>query len=254
MPNDLSSVIPLIISIISLFISLCSTFYYTRHSNRLAAQTQLADLIDKIFILSAERQSLILKAGKPTQEIANIQLQMKHLLFEIDQMANMQTLSQPQNRLLADTFEDLLFFAYAQKYWNKVFEKPFAMPELAAEHYRRYGQFLYRIGDYTKGISAFEKSLSLPNDTENKLYINFQTYTDWASLEYKREMEDYTFNIKKGRNVPFPEFEQVHSILNRAQPLLESFNSYGFYENALREYKGVIRLIETAREINSLIK
>lgn len=179
---------------------------------------------------------------------------MKHLLFEIDQMANMQTLSQPQNRLLADTFEDLLFFAYAQKYWNKVFEKPFAMPELAAEHYRRYGQFLYRIGDYTKGISAFEKSLSLPNDTENKLYINFQTYTDWASLEYKREMEDYTFNIKKGRNVPFPEFEQVHSILNQAQPLLESFNSYGFYENALREYKGVIRLIETAREINSLIK
>ena len=67
-------------------------------------------------------------------------------------------------------------------------------------------------------------------------------------------MEDYTFNIKKGRNVPFPEFEQVHSILNQAQPLLESFNSYGFYENALREYKGVIRLIETAREINSLIK
>lgn len=234
-----------------MLVSLVSTFYYTKQSNQLAAKTQLIELVDKVFTLSAERQSLMLKGDKlPYQEIANIQLQMKHLLFEIDLLANIQKFSQSQNRLIADAFEDLLFFDYAQKYWNKVFEDPFAMPEMEAEYNRRYGQFLYKIGDFTHGELAFKKSLLLSNDSDSRIYINFQTYTNWASLEYEREIADYALSTNKGENVSFPKFKQVYALLGQTKPLLNLFKSYGFYENAIRQYNEVFSQIETEKKAN----
>lgn len=118
----------------------------------MSSRKRLTDLIDKVYDLSYERRCLLLgkEDGKYTK-IAEMQLRMKHLLFEIEGIALSESLLQPQNRLLAESFEDLLYFDYAQKYWSKVFERCFATPELKAEYQRRYGQFLYTIGDYTKG-------------------------------------------------------------------------------------------------------
>lgn len=50
-------------------------------------------------------------------------------------------------------------------YWDRVFEVSFVTPELEAEYQRRYGQFLYTIGGFVKGQTAFEKSLALPNNS-----------------------------------------------------------------------------------------
>ena len=50
--------VTLLISVLSLFVSICSTFYYTRKSNRLSAQTRVTDLIDKIYVLGIEKDNL----------------------------------------------------------------------------------------------------------------------------------------------------------------------------------------------------
>ena len=146
MGKDFNAILSLTISIVSLFISMCSTFYYTRKENQLSSQSRLVEMIDKIYELSLQRNSLQCKKSTDLnlQELAEVQLQMKHLLFEIDESVNPNELSQSQNRLLADSFEELLYYDYAQKYWNLVFEDIFAVPELKAEYYRRYAEFLYK--------------------------------------------------------------------------------------------------------------
>ena len=244
--------IPLVVSVLSLFISIYSTFYYTRRSVRLSAKTRLAELIDKVYTLSQERQTLLSeKKEGDTEKMAEIQLQMKHLLFEIDEMSRFQKLSQAQNRLLAETFGKTLYEDYARKYWSRVFEDEFSVPELEAEYYRRYAQYLYEKGDFKYGEIAFEKSLSvLDNDSDSRRYINSQTYTDWATLEFVRERGNYLLNKSRGTEVPLPTFEKVHAILARVRPLLECFENYTLYWNAVANYNRVVELIEHFKQKN----
>lgn len=239
-----TSMASIVISVISLLVSMCSTFYYTRKSNQLSVRARITDLIDKIYNLAYDRICLQLnKEQGYTSKLAEKQLRMKHLLFEIDDLAQNEPLSQSQNRLLAESFDDLLYFDYAQKYWDKVFEKSFVTPELEAEYYRRYGQFLYTTGDYAKAYTIFEKSLTLSNDSENRKIINFQTYTDWAELEFKREVHNYYLSKGNLKDICLPKFENVYTILQKANSLLEQFKSYSFYNNAVEDYDHIIMLI-----------
>lgn len=115
------TILPIIISIVSLLAAICNTFYYTRISNRLSVRTRLTDLMDKVYDLSYERVCLLSnkEEGKYTK-IAEKQLRMKHLLFEIDEIAQTEPLSQPQNRLLAESFESLLYFAGSKTFAKSV--------------------------------------------------------------------------------------------------------------------------------------
>ena len=237
--------IPLVVSVLSLFISIYSTFYYTHRSVRLSAKTRLAELIDKVYTLSREKRTLMSEKKEGyTMKMAGTQLQMKHLLFEIDEMARSQKLSQAQNRLLAETFGDMLYEDYARKYWNRVFEDEFPVPELEAEYHRRYGQYLYEKGDFEYGEIAFEKALSvLPNDSDNKRYINSQTYADWATLEFVRESDTCLLNKSRGMETS-PTFERVHAILARVRPLLDSFENHTLYWNAVENCNRVVELVE----------
>lgn len=241
--------LPIIISIVSLLVAICNTFYYTRISNRLSVRTRLTDLMDKVYDISYERVCLLSnkEEGKYTK-IAEKQLRMKHLLFEIDEIAQTEPLSQPQNRLLAESFESLLYYDYAQKYWDRVFEVSFVTPELEAEYQRRYGQFLYAIGDFSKGQAAFEKSLALPNDSENRKYINLQTYTDWAEVEFKREEKKYYLDKYNKKDTPFPALERTYTILQKASLLLKQFKDYSFYSSAIDYYNHVISSITAFKE------
>ena len=207
---------------------------------------RMAGLIDRVYALSRERGALLSEKKEGYAiKLSETQLQMKRLLLEIDEMACFQKLSQAQNRLLAETFGDLLYEEYARKYWGRVFEDEFPLPELEAEYYRRYAQYLYDHGHREEGETAFEKSLSvLPNDSDNKRYINSQTCTDWAALEFVRERNAYLLNKSRGVELPLPTFEKVHAILARVKPLLDCFENYTLYWNADANYKKVVELIE----------
>ena len=231
--------IPLVVSVLSLCISVISTFYYTRQSNNLSYQTRIANLVDKMYELSAKREELM-KRTDSLSAIAEVQLQMKHLLFEIDNLAEYTPLSQPQKRLLADSFEYLLYFDYADKYWTDIFKETFPTPEVEAEYYRRYGQFLYFKGDFEKGKTAMLRSLKLPNNNDSRRYINFHTYIDWANLEYKRRAEEYALGKSTNRNLPVPKFDKVDDILKQAYPLLQSINNYTLYVNAVNKYNETV--------------
>ena len=105
---------------------------------------RMAELIDKVHTLFQERQALLSEKKEGyTMKVAETQLQMKRLLLEIDEMACYQKLSQAQNRLLAEISGEMLYEDYARKYWGRVFEDEFPFPELEAEYYRRYAQYLY---------------------------------------------------------------------------------------------------------------
>ena len=207
---------------------------------------RMAELIDKVHTLFQERQALLSEKKEGyTMKVAETQLQMKRLLLEIDEMACFQKLSQAQNRLLAEISGEMLYEDYARKYWGRVFEDEFPFPELEAEYYRRYAQYLYDNGHWEEGETAFEKSLSvLANDSDNKRYINSRTYTEWATLEFVRERGNYLLNKSRGTEVPLPTFEKVHAILARVKPLLECFENYTLYWNAVENYKKVLELIE----------
>ena len=210
---------------------------------------RMAELIDKVHTLFQERQALLSEKKEGyTMKVAETQLQMKRLLLEIDEMACFQKLSQAQNRLLAEISGEMLYEDYARKYWGRVFEDEFPFPELEAEYYRRYAQYLYDNGHWEEGETAFEKSLSvLANDSDNKRYINSQTYTDWATLEFVRERGNYLLNKSRGTEVPLPTFEKVHAILARVKPLWERFENYTLYWNAVENYKKVVELMERFR-------
>lgn len=241
--------LPIIISIVSLLVAICNTFYYTRISNRLSVRTRLTDLMDKVYDISYERVCLLSnkEEGKYTK-IAEKQLRMKHLLFEIDEIAQTEPLSQPQNRLLAESFESLLYYDYAQKYWDRVFEVSFVTPELEAEYQRRYGQFLYVAGDLPQARVAFENSLVLPNDAENRKYINFQTYTCWAESEFRQEKNLYYMDKSNRKGICFPKFESTYAILQEAKHLLNQFKDYSFYNNAVGNYNYIVKLIAEFKE------
>ena len=210
---------------------------------------RMAELIDKVHTLFQERQALLSEKKEGyTMKVAETQLQMKRLLLEIDEMACFQKLSQAQNRLLAEISGEMLYEDYARKYWGRVFEDEFPFPELEAEYYRRYAQYLYDNGHWEEGETAFEKALSvLANDSDNKRYINSQTYTDWATLEFVRERGNYLLNKSRGTEVPLPTFEKVHAILARVKPLWECFENYTLYWNAVENYKKVVELMERFR-------
>lgn len=235
--------IPLLISIVSLFVSICSTFYYTRMSNQLSAQARLTELIDKIYVLDIEKNSLKKEKDADFNKISNVQLQMKHLLFEIDKMTSSQNLSQPQNRLLADTFADFLYYEYAQKYWDRVFDEDFTVPELEAEYYRRYAEFLYSKRDFEGGEVAFRKSLSLANNTDNRRYINHQTLTDWAGLEYRRESYNFYLNKARGKAVLLPRFEKAYALLQESKQINDFIEEYVLYYNAVNDYNRIMNEI-----------
>ena len=249
MYNILQPILAIVLSVVSLFVSLGSALYLARRRNRLPGQARLAVLLDRLCELTAKCRGGGEGGLKPEAE--HTPLKMEHRLFDIDQMTDAQPLTQPQNRLVADAFERLLFFDYAQKYWDKVFGEPFDNSEIEAEYYRNYAHFLYRRGDFAGGEAAINKALALPCDSDNKLFSKFLTYTDWALMEYKREVDAYNLDVRRGLDAPFPKLELAYGILGRAKPLLESFGNYGFYENSVKLYNDALRKIEIVRDADA---
>lgn len=250
--NKTVTIMSLIISVLSLFIAIVSTFYYTRQSNILSSKSRLTNLTDRVYDLVKERNLLIQKTEKEYLPLlSDVQLQTKHLLFEIDQSSHTESLTQAQNRLLAETFETLLYYNYAQKYWDKVFKTSFTIPEIKAEYYRRYGQFLYTKHEYEKGEEAFRKSLLLQNDSDEKRYINLQTYTDWSQMEFIRESHGYHLNRSKNVEQPFPKFTKAYNILKEAEVLLDQFQDYSLYRAAAQSFNRALELITNFKSQNT---
>lgn len=238
--------IAIIISCLSLFISIISTFYYTRKNNQLSTKSNLTNMVNQVYILVKERHQLLIKGireSEAVEQISDIQLQIKNLLFEIDQFSGVEKLTQTQSRLLADTFEDFLYYDYAHKYWNKVLFSPFSSIEMEAEYYRRYAQFLYAIQDYQNGDIAFKKSLSLPNDNDGRRYINIQTYTDWATYKFKNKAELFYLQKEKERETDIPQFSDIYELLHEAYALIQEVNDYNLYRQGCHNYNAVIQHI-----------
>lgn len=174
----------LFIAIISLIISLISTFYYSRKEKYITVKNNISNYIDQIYDLQRKLEIEKDKKNIDVKEITSIQLQLKHLLHVVIELEGESNLNQPQCRLLAECFDHMLYYDLAEKYWLKVFEYPFLIPELEAEYYRSYAMFLYKIQKKDVGEDVFKKSLScLMNTTDAHRYINIFTLSIWIKEE-----------------------------------------------------------------------
>lgn len=174
--------VAIIISILSMLGTLVGVFYY-RINNIYTAKSNTIIIINQIYDLLLRRYK-ITKENKAIDYsiISYIQLQIKSLLFELDQKA-FRNLTQPQNRLIAECFEEFLYYKYAEKYWKQIFKTKFHNEYIESEYYRRYAQFLYKIGKEEQGKIEFARALELSNTDDGKRYINIQTYINWIQCE-----------------------------------------------------------------------
>lgn len=88
----------------------------------------------------------------------------------------------------------------------------------------------------------------IPNDSENRKYINLQTYIDWADVEFKREEKKYYLDKCNKKDTPFPALERTFTILQKASLQLKLFKDYSFYSSAIDYYNHVISSITAFKE------
>lgn len=171
-----------VISFVSLLVSLINILGIALAGLYLTMRTRITTIFDKILSLNRELNELKHQKVVNLNDIAELQLRIKHLMMEIFEMRKWRfpKLSQSQNRLMADCCEYFLYFEESEKFWKKCFQKDFPLIEMKSEYHRRYAQYLYHTKNYTKGDEEYNKALELPNDTDGRRYINIETYIAWT--------------------------------------------------------------------------
>ena len=171
--------------------------------------------------------------------ISYLQLQTKSLLFELDQKS-FRCLTQPQNRLIAECFEEFLYYEFAEKYWKEVFKIKFQNEYIESEYHRRYAQFLYNIGNEDCGKFEFNCSLKLPNSDDGRRYINIQTYISWI----KCEMMKHIHSIKASKKEQLSsQLDLVQDLLAKANLIMDDISDMVLHKNALKDINGIEREI-----------
>lgn len=181
-----------------LFVTLVITVIFTIYNLKLSDKNRIFENITNLFRLKDERDRLLykLKSGQLNDAsnnedinlLSNIQLQMKHILFDIEGRLS-SNMNASQYRLLADCCEELLYVGKAMKYWEKTFNCKFPDASIKCEYHRHYGEFLYRRGLITEGDLSYQKALSYEGEVDSRLlsrldelrYIHFQTCESWVS-------------------------------------------------------------------------
>lgn len=153
------------------YISRLFDLYYERTTamqdlNRLSA-AQSNDITNKINGINATYN-----------RISNIQLQMKHILLEIESIKHYK-LNPAQNRLIADSYSELLFPTLANRYWQNAIKGNDLCPALKSEYLRYYGAFLYSINDVSNAALNFEKSVSLKETCDGDKFIICKSFDCW---------------------------------------------------------------------------
>lgn len=171
-----------------LIVTIVNVFLFTALGLYITTRFQLTSLFNELHTLFRKLQPLKNEVSQRKDnlrdnEIANLQLQMKHIVWEIHRLEGHMFcwLSFSQNRMIADCCEWFLYYDEAKKYWGRCFKSKFPSQETEAEYHCRYAQFLYGICDYANGDIEFTKALELPNDTDGRKYINAETYRKWAA-------------------------------------------------------------------------
>lgn len=184
------------IQTVILIITLVASVAFTVVNIRISDRNRIYDYTSQLFLLYQERVSAIPQTqniGPRSRyrdemahskelgflnQIANIQLQMKHILQEIESSGH-HRLSPAQYRLMADCCDILLYTDEANKYWIKALSGNHLSPALKSEYCRYYGVFLYSINDISNGKIQFEKAVSLPESNDGDRYINCKSYQCW---------------------------------------------------------------------------
>lgn len=170
------------IQTVILLVTLIASVSFTIVNIQTATKNRVCDYMARLFDLLQERASAMIilqnlngsDTGKESNaiisKISNIQLQMKHILLEIESIGHCK-LTSAQNRLMADCYDTLLYTAMANEYWNKAINGKHLCPALKSEYHRYYGAFLYRINDVSNAALQFNKSVSITDESDGDKYV-----------------------------------------------------------------------------------
>ena len=172
----------IIIPFVSLLVSLVNIFGIALVGLYLTMRSRTTAIFDKIISLKRELNTLRNQKDPNFNDIAELQLRIKHLMVEVFEMRKWRfpKLSQSQNRLMADCCESFLYFKECDQFWKECFSREFPLLEMESEYRRRYAQYLYHTRNNKKGDIEYKKALELPNDTDGRRYINIETYISWG--------------------------------------------------------------------------
>lgn len=190
--------VPIVDTIVTAIVAIVIAFfgYYYKEKHR------VTELVNTMYSLLREREAMfndIVKIPNNLNNIAYLQLQVKHLLMEIKGIKIVR-LKVPQLRLFAEACEAFLYYDDAKQYWEKCMALKLSMPEVESEYHRRYAQFLYeRLLDKVNGDNEYKKAIMLPNNNAGRRYINYSTYVSWINdiLTYESYSKDLTSSNTK---------------------------------------------------------
>lgn len=178
------------IQTVILLVTLIASVSFTIVNIRIATKNRVCDYMARLFDLFQERAAAMTELQNPSMsdngkdssailsKISNIQLQMKHILLEIESIGRYK-LTSAQNRLMADCYDKLLYTSMADKYWNKAINGKHLCPALKSEYHRHYGAFLYSINDVSNASLQFNKSVSITDESDGDKYVISTSYECW---------------------------------------------------------------------------
>lgn len=202
--------IELILTLIGVLISFINVFGIALVGLYLTSKARKTKVIDKIFTLYRELRKLKSEERPDLNDLADLQLQIKHLMLEImnAQKWSFVKLTQSQNRIMADCCEEFLYYNKANDYWIKCFAKTFQLIEIESEYHRRYAQFLYSIDEFAKGDAEYNKALELPNDNDGRIYINIESYCSWIQC-----IMDKAYELKP--SLSKEKYKEINSLIKK---------------------------------------
>lgn len=208
----------------------------------LTEKSRLTKITDDLFSIWQEWNALhYKKTNMFPNEKADIQLKMKHLLYEAIHIRIVR-MSKPQLRLIADSCEELLYYNEANNYWKKCFKKKFDLPEIEAEYRRRYAQFLYQILDYKEGNAQFINALSLKGKNDGQKYINICTYQAWINCIFRSEN-----NRSFDKNIVDKNSLDIRHLYTKALDAADSIERFDLQKSAEGILDEIRRLFESSR-------
>lgn len=211
-----------------LLATLIITIVFTIVNLKLSDKNRVFDNISSLFRLRDDRDKMRFNIQRIKQDetshqeaihlLSNIQLQMRHILFDIDNRLPSK-LNASQYRLLADCCEDLLYVGKAMKYWEKALSCRFPDPAIRCEYYRHFGEFLYRRGLKSEGDESYKKSLYYEGKMDVRLqskldeikYIHFKTCESWvASIHNSKKMNILSLSPNYIDNAEEQKVQDIH--------------------------------------------